>query len=61
MYQPALRPDQVARYARGADYHVVLRDRLSQLLAWLQAERPGCRGRGWCGLGYRGRRCGGAE
>jgi epoxyqueuosine reductase len=37
---------RVARYARGADYHDVLRERLRRLLAWLQAERPGCRGRG---------------
>jgi epoxyqueuosine reductase len=37
---------KVARYARGADYHDVLRARLRELLAWLQAERPGCRGRG---------------
>jgi epoxyqueuosine reductase len=37
---------KVARYARGADYHDVLRERLKRLLAWLQAERPGCRGRG---------------
>src|SRR5437868_7034634 len=37
---------RVARYARGADYHDVLRERLRQLLAWLQGERPGCRGRG---------------
>jgi epoxyqueuosine reductase len=37
---------KIARYARGADYHDVLRDRLNQLLAWLQKERPGCRGRG---------------
>jgi epoxyqueuosine reductase len=36
---------RVARYARGPDYHHVLRDRLKQLGAWLQAERPGCRGR----------------
>jgi epoxyqueuosine reductase len=36
---------QVARYARGADYHDVLRERLKQLLTWVQAERPGCRGR----------------
>jgi epoxyqueuosine reductase len=36
---------RVARYARGADYHDVLRERLKRLLAWLQAERPGCRGR----------------
>jgi epoxyqueuosine reductase len=37
---------KVARYARGADYHDVLRRRLNQLLAWLQGECPGCRGRG---------------
>jgi epoxyqueuosine reductase len=36
---------KVARYARGPDYHDVLRDRLKQLLAWLQREVPGCRGR----------------
>src|SRR6185295_2135550 len=32
-------------YARGADYHDVLRRHLLALLDWLQAERPGCRGR----------------
>jgi epoxyqueuosine reductase len=37
---------RIARFARGADYHDVLRDRLNRLLAWLQAERPGCVGRG---------------
>jgi epoxyqueuosine reductase len=37
---------KVARYARGPDYHDVLRERLKQLLAWLQQERPGCHGRG---------------
>jgi epoxyqueuosine reductase len=36
---------KVARYARGLDYHHVLRDRLKRLLVWLQAEWPGCRGR----------------
>ncbi len=36
---------KVARYARGLDYHDVMRDRLKGLLAWVQAERPGCRGR----------------
>jgi epoxyqueuosine reductase len=42
-----LRPlhGRVARYARGTDYHDVLRQRLKQLLAWVQTERPGCRGR----------------
>jgi epoxyqueuosine reductase len=37
---------KVARYARGADYHGVLRDRLNRLLDWFRQERPGCRGRG---------------
>jgi epoxyqueuosine reductase len=37
---------RVARYARGADYHEVLRQRLNQLLTWLQTERPDCHGRG---------------
>ena len=36
---------RVARYARGPDYHDVLRNRLKELLAWLQIERPDCRGR----------------
>jgi epoxyqueuosine reductase len=36
---------KVARYARGLDYHDVMRDRLKRLLAWLQSQRPGCRGR----------------
>src|SRR5262245_5824040 len=36
----------VARYARGADYHDVLRQRLKQLLAWTQEKVPGCQGRG---------------
>ena len=39
------RAGQVARYARGEDYHDVLRDRLNRLLAWVQAEVPGCGGR----------------
>jgi epoxyqueuosine reductase len=37
---------KIARYARGADYHDVLRQRLNRLLAWLQEQVPGCRGRG---------------
>jgi epoxyqueuosine reductase len=52
-YNPGAEPEEsapglgrVARYARGPDYHDVLRERLNQLLKWLQAERPGCRGRG---------------
>ncbi len=36
---------KVARYARGRDYHDVLRERLRELLDWLQRERPECRGR----------------
>ncbi|HEY1378136.1 MAG TPA: tRNA epoxyqueuosine(34) reductase QueG [Gemmataceae bacterium] len=39
-------PAKVARYARGADYHDVLRDRLNRLLAWVRAEFPGTSGRG---------------
>jgi epoxyqueuosine reductase len=37
---------RIARYAQGADYHDVLRRRLNELLAWLQGEVPGCKGRG---------------
>jgi epoxyqueuosine reductase len=37
---------RVARYARGPDYHDVLRERLHALLAWIQTQVPGCRGRG---------------
>ena len=37
---------KVARYARGMDYHLVLRERLHRLLTWLQEEVPGCQGRG---------------
>jgi epoxyqueuosine reductase len=37
---------RVAQYARGTDYHDVLRERLNQLLAWVQQEVPGCKGRG---------------
>jgi epoxyqueuosine reductase len=36
---------RVARYARGADYHRVLWDRLGLLLDWLKLERPTARGR----------------
>lgn len=39
-------PGRVARYARGTDYHDLLRQRLNQLLAWAQTEVPGCLGRG---------------
>lgn len=46
---PELQPvglGRIARYACGADYHDVLRQRLNQLLAWVQNEVHGCRGRG---------------
>jgi epoxyqueuosine reductase len=36
---------KVARYARGTDYHDVLRERLGQLLQWLQEDIPTCQGR----------------
>jgi epoxyqueuosine reductase len=36
---------RISLYAHGSDYHKVLKDRLKQLLAWLQIEVPGCRGR----------------
>jgi epoxyqueuosine reductase len=37
---------KIARYARGEDYHDVLRGRLNRLLEWVRQEVPGCRGRG---------------
>ncbi len=43
---PSLMTAQVARYARGDDYHLVLWKKLNDLLAWIQGEAPGCRGRG---------------
>jgi epoxyqueuosine reductase len=51
-YKPAEEPAEaapagkVARYARGLDYHDVLRQRLNALLARIRAEVPGSRGRG---------------
>jgi epoxyqueuosine reductase len=36
---------KVARYARCADYHRVLWDKLGRLLDWLRTERPEARGR----------------
>lgn len=43
--EPALN-GKVARYARGADYHDVLREKLDQLLAWVHKEVPEATGRG---------------
>lgn len=43
---PAAPIGKVARYARGTDYHIVLRQRLKRLLTGIQAEFPQCRGRG---------------
>jgi epoxyqueuosine reductase len=37
---------RVARYARGDDYHDLLRSRLNTLAAWLEARVPGSRARG---------------
>jgi len=37
---------RVARYARGDDYHDLLRGRLNSLASWLEARVPGCRARG---------------
>ncbi len=37
---------QVARYARGDDYHQVLWEKLNRLKGWIQGEVQGCRGRG---------------
>src|SRR5881394_2047551 len=39
---PAGTVGRVARYARAADYHDVLRRHLLALLAWLQQQRTGC-------------------
>src|SRR5262249_24368366 len=35
---------KIARYARGDDYHEVLRAKLKSLLHWVQNEVPGCSG-----------------
>ena len=43
---PSPRRGRVARYALGADYHDVLRQRLHALLTRIQQDFPGCRGRG---------------
>ena len=36
---------KIARYARGRDYHQVLRARLAELFDWLRQERPEVQGR----------------
>jgi epoxyqueuosine reductase len=36
---------RVAQYARGADYHVVIKQKLNQLLSWIQEHAPGSAGR----------------
>jgi epoxyqueuosine reductase len=36
---------KIARYARGLDYHRVLRERLERLLMWMRKECPNVRGR----------------
>ena len=43
--EPSPSTGKVARYARGRDYHKVLRKRLERLLDWLRAEVPGAEGR----------------
>jgi len=62
---------RVAAYARGDDYHPLLRGRVNLLAAWLEARVPGCRARGvvdsapfserefaWlAGLGWFGKNC----
>lgn len=51
----ALTPDppsalhgEISRYARGADYHRAMWDRLNALLEFTQARAPGTNGRGFC-------------
>ena len=43
--QPAPNTGSISCYAGGADYHGVLREKLKLLLAWIQREVPGTRGR----------------
>ncbi|MHB1421952.1 MAG: tRNA epoxyqueuosine(34) reductase QueG [Gemmataceae bacterium] len=40
------RRGRISCYARGSDYHEVLRERLQRLLDWMRQERPDCLGRG---------------
>jgi epoxyqueuosine reductase len=44
--QPEPGRGRVARYARGDDYHDLLRSRVNALSAWLEGRVPGCRTRG---------------
>jgi epoxyqueuosine reductase len=37
---------KIARYARGRDYHDVIRGKLNRLMSWIQSEVPGTAGRG---------------
>ncbi len=46
--EPTPTQGKVARYARGADYHEVIRRRLDALLAWLVSRNPGTHGRTFC-------------
>ena len=68
---PAPGIGRVAAYARGDDYHWLLRGRVNRLVAWLERRVPGCRARGvvdsapfserefaWlAGLGWFGKNC----
>jgi epoxyqueuosine reductase len=36
---------RVAQYARGADYHTVIKRKLNELLSWIQKREPACGGR----------------
>lgn len=38
--EPGVDQIQIARYARGQDYHVVLAERLEQLVAWMRQQAP---------------------
>jgi epoxyqueuosine reductase len=43
--EQAANAGRVSSYAGGRDYHDVLRDKLKTLLAWIQEQVPGTRGR----------------